>query len=197
MWCNALAEAALNAVGKTLTIVGPTIREYKNGFLPYDQRPVVYEAFAFSTHTFEMRQWWGGFNPDNSLYEETVEDTIFYVSNNIVTKVESKHPVESWKSYRAFPGQGVGDSPYYLYREDKNTSWGEMNIKKIATQIPMGSIRPGDFIYWEPEYPKTSHIAVYIGNGQAVHGGWDGPNVAIAGIKLQRSIPSTAWRVSY
>ena len=45
----------------------------------------------------------------------------------------------------------------------------------------------------------SNHIAVYIGNNQAVHGGWESKReVVIKGVKIggKASTP-TAWRVSY
>ena len=40
--------------------------------------------------------------------------------------------------------------------------------------------QPGDIIYYAHNSSNTSsHVAVYIGNGMAIHGGWDGYTVAI------------------
>ena len=36
---------------------------------------------------------------------------------------------------------------------------------------------PGDIIVY------SGHVAIYIGNGQAVHGGWLGNNTVIAGVE--------------
>lgn len=38
---------------------------------------------------------------------------------------------------------------------------------------------PGDLIYYANGGTGSAHIAVYIGNGQAVHGGWNGGTTAI------------------
>lgn len=38
---------------------------------------------------------------------------------------------------------------------------------------------PGDLIYYKNGGTGLAHIAVYIGNGKAVHGGWDGHTTAI------------------
>lgn len=44
-------------------------------------------------------------------------------------------------------------------------------------QISSGSMAPGDILVW-----PGAHVAVYIGNGQAVHGGWNGGTTAIGPI---------------
>lgn len=40
--------------------------------------------------------------------------------------------------------------------------------------IPASAAQPGDLIYYANGGAGVAHIAVYIGNGQAVHGGFDG-----------------------
>ncbi|WP_300919760.1 NlpC/P60 family protein, partial [uncultured Dubosiella sp.] len=42
--------------------------------------------------------------------------------------------------------------------------------------------QPGDLIIY------SGHIAVYIGNGQAVHGGWLGSQTVVAGIDCERAL---------
>lgn len=44
-------------------------------------------------------------------------------------------------------------------------------------QVSTGSMAPGDILVW-----PGAHVAVYIGNGQAVHGGWNGGTTAIGPI---------------
>jgi len=65
--------------------------------------------------------------------------------------------------------------PYYYYFEN------------FCTEI-YDDFRPGDLISW------PGHIAVYIGDGKAVHGGWNGGNVVVAGINLSKGYPSSGWR---
>lgn len=47
-----------------------------------------------------------------------------------------------------------------------------------AEYMSLGSItsnpQPGDLIYYDDAGAGVPHIAVYVGNGQAVHGGWKG-----------------------
>lgn len=52
-----------------------------------------------------------------------------------------------------------------------------------AGYLSLGTITsnpvPGDLIYYGNAGAGVPHIAVYIGNGQAVHGGWNGGTTAI------------------
>jgi hypothetical protein len=52
-----------------------------------------------------------------------------------------------------------------------------------ASYMALGTITsnpvPGDLIYYGNGGMGMAHIAVYIGNGQAVHGGWNGGTTAI------------------
>lgn len=52
-----------------------------------------------------------------------------------------------------------------------------------ASYVSLGTITsnpvPGDLIYYGNGGMGLAHIAVYIGNGQAVHGGWNGGTTAI------------------
>ena len=44
----------------------------------------------------------------------------------------------------------------------------------IGTVVPASQAQPGDLIYYANGGMGLAHIAVYAGNGQAVHGGWNG-----------------------
>lgn len=58
-----------------------------------------------------------------------------------------------------------------------------------AVEVSGGAFAPGDILIW-----PGSHVAVYIGNGQAVHGGWNGNQTVIAPIGTSAGGPSTAVR---
>ncbi|OMH31515.1 hypothetical protein BGP79_11125 [Tersicoccus sp. Bi-70] len=45
---------------------------------------------------------------------------------------------------------------------------------QLGSQIPASQAQPGDLIYYADGGGGQAHIAVYIGNGMAVHGGWNG-----------------------
>ena len=44
----------------------------------------------------------------------------------------------------------------------------------LGTVVPASQAQPGDLIYYANGGLGMAHIAVYAGNGQAVHGGWLG-----------------------
>lgn len=56
--------------------------------------------------------------------------------------------------------------------------------KSLGTIVSAGQAQPGDLIYYDNAGAGMPHIAVYIGNGQAVHGGFNGGNTAIAPAEL-------------
>lgn len=49
----------------------------------------------------------------------------------------------------------------------------------LGTKISAEAAAPGDLIYYANGGTGVAHIAVYIGNGQAVHGGWNGNQTVI------------------
>ena len=59
---------------------------------------------------------------------------------------------------------------------DLGTSAGEYTALG-GTLVTSGDFAPGDILIW-----AGRHVAVYIGNGQAVHGGWSGNNTVISGV---------------
>lgn len=44
--------------------------------------------------------------------------------------------------------------------------------------------QPGDLVLYQSNGFGQQHIAVYIGNGQAVHGGWNGMGTSIFSVNL-------------
>lgn len=49
----------------------------------------------------------------------------------------------------------------------------------LGRTVSAAEAQPGDLIYYADGGMGLAHIAVYIGNGQAVHGGWGGGTTAI------------------
>lgn len=47
----------------------------------------------------------------------------------------------------------------------------------LGSIVPASAAQPGDLIYYANGGTGVPHIAVYIGNGMAVHGGWSGSTV--------------------
>lgn len=49
----------------------------------------------------------------------------------------------------------------------------------LGTVVPASQAQPGDLIYYANGGTGLAHIAVYAGNGQAIHGGWLGNQTAL------------------
>ena len=49
---------------------------------------------------------------------------------------------------------------------------------------PVTDPLPGDLIYYVNGGGGWAHIAIYIGNGQAVHGGWNGNETRVATVNV-------------
>lgn len=54
------------------------------------------------------------------------------------------------------------------------------------------ALAPGDILIW----PNNPHVAIYIGGGQAVHGGWSGFTTVVDGIDVWGTLPSQVVRMS-
>jgi len=54
----------------------------------------------------------------------------------------------------------------------------------LGTVVSASQAQPGDLIYYSNAGEGMPHIAVYIGGGKAVHGGWNGYTTAIASAYL-------------
>lgn len=68
-----------------------------------------------------------------------------------------------------------------------------------TTQYIHGStaLAPGDIIIYNPNGDgHGTHVAIYIGGGQAVHGGWDGFTTVIAGLNTYTGMPTHVVRMS-
>ena len=44
----------------------------------------------------------------------------------------------------------------------------------LGTVVPASQAQPGDLVYYAKGGMGAAHIGVYAGNGQAIHGGWNG-----------------------
>ena len=49
----------------------------------------------------------------------------------------------------------------------------------LGTVVAADQAQPGDLIYYMNGGMGVPHIAVYAGNGMAVHGGWDGNQTVV------------------
>lgn len=63
-----------------------------------------------------------------------------------------------------------------------------------GTQIPVSEAQPGDLLFWGAPTSVTTHVAIYIGNGQYIHAPQPGDVVKIG--SLQTFTPTFAVRVN-
>lgn len=58
------------------------------------------------------------------------------------------------------------------------------NLFNLGPTIAGSQATPGDIVYYSNGGVGSAHVAVYIGNGQAVHGGWSGNQTVVSGVNL-------------
>lgn len=61
-------------------------------------------------------------------------------------------------------------------RDQGGYDHGVSDFYQYGTPVTDGNYAPGDILIW----PGAPHVAIYIGNGQAVHGGWQGNQTVVA-----------------
>jgi cell wall-associated NlpC family hydrolase len=54
----------------------------------------------------------------------------------------------------------------------------------LGRTVSAAEARPGDLAYYQHGGMGMAHIAVYVGNGQAVHGGWNGGTTALFSVNV-------------
>jgi len=55
---------------------------------------------------------------------------------------------------------------------------------KLGTRVSAAQAKPGDLVYYANGGMGFAHIAVYIGGGKAVHGGWNGNQTVIQTVNV-------------
>ena len=50
--------------------------------------------------------------------------------------------------------------------------------------VSAGEAQPGDLVYYQNGGMGMAHIAVYVGNGMAVHGGWEGGSTVLYSVNV-------------
>lgn len=98
--------------------------------------------------------------------------------------------------------EAVGKTAYITVEEMdgdaivENTTLSPNNFLQIATQVSLNNLQQGDLLYYANNGGGIAHIAVYIGNGQAVHGGYGNPaSVIVSGIYLPGASTPIGLRV--
>ena len=214
--CTEVADAALNAVGKTLWVNTKTIYNYFNTVTgeKYEPHEIV---INYSDYTYERQVNWWSIPDENGTSYGLQGVIIYYISNNIITNVELKmldeYIPDKFKGLQPDDPDYINGFGNFRYSDmigremiRAGESFGmsalcEINIVDMGTQVSLNDIQPGDFLlyYRNADSPYPGHIAVYIGNNQAVHGGFDGDvrNVVISGMYMSGWQNPTAWRVVY
>ena len=54
----------------------------------------------------------------------------------------------------------------------------------LGRTVSAAEAQPGDLAYYENGGMGMAHIAVYVGNGMAVHGGWNGGTTALYSVNV-------------
>ncbi|WP_104140462.1 NlpC/P60 family protein [Arthrobacter sp. ZGTC131] len=54
----------------------------------------------------------------------------------------------------------------------------------LGRTVSAAEAQPGDLAYYQNGGMGMAHIAVYVGNGQAVHGGWNGGTTALFSVNV-------------
>ena len=54
----------------------------------------------------------------------------------------------------------------------------------LGRTVSAGEARPGDLAYYQNGGVGMAHIAVYVGNGMAVHGGWNGGTTVLYSVNV-------------
>ena len=55
---------------------------------------------------------------------------------------------------------------------------------ELSTAVSASSAQAGDIIYYDNGGTGSAHVAIYLGNGQAVHGGYLGLNVEVQSVNI-------------
>ncbi len=71
---------------------------------------------------------------------------------------------------------------------------GGINVVKYFG-TPVASPLPGDVLFYDNGGYGSKHVAIYIGNGQAVHGGWKGNSVVISSMYVAGASTPRAYRM--
>jgi hypothetical protein len=54
----------------------------------------------------------------------------------------------------------------------------------LGRTVSAAEAQPGDLVYYQNGGMGKAHIAVYVGNGMAVHGGWNGGTTALYSVNI-------------
>ncbi|MGX8851243.1 NlpC/P60 family protein [Amedibacillus sp. YH-ame10] len=75
-------------------------------------------------------------------------------------------------------------TPESIFRHNGVYNIGVYQMPAIGSYISEGQAVPGDLILYDNGGYGSMHVAVYAGNGKAVHGGYNGANVVVSTVYL-------------
>ncbi len=58
------------------------------------------------------------------------------------------------------------------------------SYKSLGTQVSAAEAQAGDIAYYANGGSGSAHVAIYAGNGQAIHGGWNGSQTVKASVNV-------------
>ncbi len=209
---NPLVAAALAQVGRSGLICGDLVchvirstkylerKVYTNTF-SNDHKPDSFNINA--PHTFQL--YYDYLGTSEIPGEACAAYVNYLVTNNSITSYSFSRSPENCRPDLPDPDtkkaeQNRGKTVYTSETVSPSSCSRLADYPAFATQVSFANRQPGDILFWSSKYAEdfASHTAVYIGNDQAVHGGWDGKNVVIAGIILpnQTKPTPTVWRLN-
>ena len=184
MNCTMLVDYAIQGVGKTMWIYG---------YAYYNQFTKTISPKDLNEKTVN--------NPDSfTIYPDDTKYLVYYYKNNKVYKIEQYKitPLSNGGKSYGFDKEIVNsDIGKTVYKKDKAGGYADTyNIKKVGKKVSLKDIKPGDILYYENNGHGSSHVAVYIGNGKAVHGGWTNYEVVVASMYLSKGTTPEVYRVN-
>ena len=195
--CYELVEGAVNAVNKSFY-------SYYDYYYPYygGNKKVYYTRekknvdYIFSNHTHSYDTTITRYKGDSTTGEKVNVTVTFYINNNILQDVKTTGC--NWISNNQCPSgytDAIGKEFYVLMKSSTIT---EDSIKFNATKVSLNKIQPGDILVYDDGGNGIGHIAVYIGNEKAVHGGWgEKLDVVIATMYPSSASTPKVYRVNY
>ena len=182
--CTQLVDYAIQGVGKTLWVneINETVSWCSNhGKLGCKDESEINKEYIFVEELdAEMANFLG--------YSKTKT----YAVNNQIYKEEMYKDGEWIEAHLTSDRTLFKKKTFTSGQKSLNTE----NVSKIATQVPLSNIQPGDILHYSNNGKGQKHVAIYIGNDEAIHGGY-GSNNSVVRISAYPSYASTptAWRV--
>lgn len=94
------------------------------------------------------------------------------------------YQTDSVVAQRALSGVGKKGNCTSLVAYATGYFFPQADAEGFGPSIPIEQAVPGDLVFYKDNGMGGKHIAIYVGNGQAVHGGWEGDNIVINTVYL-------------